>query len=86
MEDSKYDDSKTGGSLEKVHSDSGQGTTEGSVQEINTSDKLPPAGSKERIAAEKRLVRRLDIRVLPTVFIIYVMNWVDVCVIFISSA
>ncbi|KAF9465317.1 MFS general substrate transporter [Collybia nuda] len=38
---------------------------------------LPEPGSPERILAERRLVRKLDSRVLPTIFIIYIMNYID---------
>ncbi|KAJ8079919.1 hypothetical protein PM082_016744 [Marasmius tenuissimus] len=38
---------------------------------------LPVAGSAEREEAERRLVRKLDRRVLPTVAIVYIMNYID---------
>ncbi|ESK85420.1 tartrate transporter [Moniliophthora roreri MCA 2997] len=38
---------------------------------------LPPPGTPERIAAERRLVRKLDMRVLPTIIVIYIMNYID---------
>lgn len=41
-------------------------------------DDLAPLGSEERAVAEKKLLRKLDYRLLPTVFIIYVMNYIDV--------
>ena len=31
-----------------------------------------------RVAAERRLVRKLDIRLLPTIILIYIMNYIDV--------
>uniref|UniRef100_A0A0W0GCX9 Major facilitator superfamily (MFS) profile domain-containing protein n=1 Tax=Moniliophthora roreri TaxID=221103 RepID=A0A0W0GCX9_MONRR len=40
-------------------------------------DPLPPPGTPERIAAERRLVRKLDMRVLPTIIVIYIMNYID---------
>ncbi|XP_006462957.1 hypothetical protein AGABI2DRAFT_224616 [Agaricus bisporus var. bisporus H97] len=40
-------------------------------------DDLAPLGSEERAVAEKKLLRKLDYRLLPTVFIIYVMNYID---------
>ncbi len=43
--------------------------------------KFPEPGSRERALAEKRLVRKLDIRLLPTIILIYVMNYIDVCAI-----
>lgn len=32
-----------------------------------------------RQAAERRLVRKLDFRLLPTVVVIFLMNYIDVC-------
>lgn len=43
-------------------------------------DKLPEPGSPERLLAERKLVRRLDMRLLPTIFLIFIMNYIDVCV------
>jgi hypothetical protein len=42
---------------------------------------IPELGSAEREYVERKLVRRLDIRLLPTVVIIYLMNYIDVRVI-----
>jgi hypothetical protein len=39
---------------------------------------LPEAGSPERLLAERKLVRKLDMRLLPTVLVIYIMNFIDV--------
>ncbi|KAG6898395.1 hypothetical protein C0992_004105 [Termitomyces sp. T32_za158] len=38
---------------------------------------LPEPGTPERLEAERKLVRKLDSRLLPTVFIIFVMNYID---------
>ncbi|KAF8218614.1 MFS general substrate transporter [Tricholoma matsutake] len=38
---------------------------------------LPDPGSHERLLAERKLVRKLDMRLLPTVVIIYLMNYID---------
>ncbi|KAK7054438.1 hypothetical protein VNI00_003636 [Paramarasmius palmivorus] len=38
---------------------------------------LPAPGTPERIAAERKLVRKLDMRVLPTIIVIYIMNYID---------
>jgi hypothetical protein len=40
---------------------------------------IPEHGSQERLLAERKLVRILDTRLLPTLFIIYIMNYIDVC-------
>ncbi|KAL0570800.1 hypothetical protein V5O48_011157 [Marasmius crinis-equi] len=40
-------------------------------------DPLPEPGTPERIAAERLLVRKLDRRVLPTIILIYIMNYID---------
>lgn len=45
----------------------------------NSSIDLPKPGSQERLRAERQLIRRLDTRVLPVVFIITIMNYIDVC-------
>ena len=39
---------------------------------------LPAPGSQERLLAERRLVRKLDMRLIPTIFIIFIMNYIDV--------
>lgn len=49
------------------------------VGEAATEDvPLPAPGTSERADAEKSLLRRLDVRLLPTIVIIYVMNYIDV--------
>src|SRR5258708_40034642 len=55
---------------------------DGNSNELHTQDdleKLPESGSRERVAAEQRLVRKLDTRLLPTIFLIYILNNIDVC-------
>ena len=39
---------------------------------------FPEPGSRERALAEKRLVKKLDIRLLPTIILIFIMNYIDV--------
>ena len=39
---------------------------------------LPAHGSPERLLAERRLVRKLDMRLVPTIFILFIMNYIDV--------
>jgi hypothetical protein len=39
---------------------------------------LPEPGTPERLLAERKLVRKLDSRMLPTIFIIFIMNYIDV--------
>lgn len=41
-------------------------------------DPLPAEGTPERFHAERKLVRKLDTRVLPIVVLIYIMNYIDV--------
>ncbi|KAJ7675707.1 MFS general substrate transporter [Mycena polygramma] len=43
----------------------------------DTVDTLPEEGSAERLAAERRLVRKLDTRLLPTIFLIFILNYID---------
>lgn len=38
---------------------------------------LPAPGSQGRLLAERRLVRKLDVRLIPTIFI-FMMNYIDV--------
>jgi hypothetical protein len=40
---------------------------------------IPELGSAEREHLERKLVRKLDTRVLPTIILIYIMNYIDVC-------
>ena len=39
---------------------------------------LPAPGSQGRLLAERRLVRKLDVRLIPTIFLIFIMNYIDV--------
>ncbi|KAF8074021.1 MFS general substrate transporter [Lyophyllum atratum] len=39
--------------------------------------RLPEPGTPERIEAERRLVRKLDTRMLPAIVVIYIMNYID---------
>ncbi|KAG6854291.1 hypothetical protein C0991_008539 [Blastosporella zonata] len=39
---------------------------------------LPKPGTPERLVAERKLVRKLDSRLLPTVVVIYIMNYIDI--------
>ncbi|KNZ71257.1 hypothetical protein J132_00102 [Termitomyces sp. J132] len=41
------------------------------------SAELPKPGTPERLEAERKLVRKLDSRLLPTVVVIYIMNYID---------
>lgn len=41
-------------------------------------ESLPAPGSQERLLAERKLVRKLDVRLIPTVFLIFIMNYIDV--------
>lgn len=45
---------------------------------LEDKDPLPLAGSPERLLAERKLVRKLDMRVMPTIILIYIMNYIDV--------
>uniref|UniRef100_A0A0W0G0G1 Uncharacterized protein n=1 Tax=Moniliophthora roreri TaxID=221103 RepID=A0A0W0G0G1_MONRR len=40
-------------------------------------DPLPASGTPERALAERKLVRKLDTRVLPTIVLIFIMNYID---------
>lgn len=51
---------------------------ESSADSVADGNALPESGSPERLLAEKKLVRKLDTRLLPTIFIIFIMNYIDV--------
>ncbi|KAJ7578187.1 major facilitator superfamily domain-containing protein [Mycena floridula] len=38
---------------------------------------IPEAGTEERRLAERKLVRKLDTRLLPTIILIYILNYID---------
>jgi hypothetical protein len=48
--------------------------------QANLGETLPEPGSQGRAVAERNLVRKLDKRLLPTIFFIFIMNYIDVCV------
>lgn len=85
MNDMSDDDAKAKISVEETQKDSEQGTTEGTEKEKDMMEELPPLGTKERTIAEKRLVKKLDMRLLPTIFLIYIMNYIDVCALPVST-
>jgi len=66
------DDEKTRISFDEVQGESGSNVADS--EEI-----LPAPRTRERAIAEKKLLRKLDTRLLPTIFIIYIMNYTDVC-------
>jgi hypothetical protein len=39
---------------------------------------LPAPGSQGRLLVERKLVRKLDARLIPTIFLIFIMNYIDV--------
>ena len=51
--------------------------------ETRSRDSTSPYNSvleaENRTLAERKLVRKLDSRLLPTIVLIYVMNFIDVC-------
>ena len=72
------DDEKTRISFDEVQGESGSNVADS--EEI-----LPAPGTRERVIAEKELLRKLDTRLLPTIFIIYIMNYTDVCRVWLDS-
>ena len=42
--------------------------------------------NEQRASAERRLVKKLDCRLLPTVVVIYIMNYIDVCRLLVGTA
>jgi len=57
-----------------------KGSNASVLEEVGTipGQKLPEPGSHERMLAEKALLRKLDMRLLPTIFVIFIMNYIDV--------
>ncbi|KAJ7019426.1 MFS general substrate transporter [Mycena alexandri] len=51
--------------------------TEHKARSDEVLDPLPEIGTPERILAEKKLVRKLDSRLLPAIILIYIMNYID---------
>lgn len=39
---------------------------------------LPAPGSQRRLLAERKLVRKLDVWLIPTILLIFIMNFIDV--------
>ncbi|KAJ7820277.1 major facilitator superfamily domain-containing protein [Mycena leptocephala] len=50
---------------------------ENKATRADTLDAIPEIGTPERILAERKLVRKLDMRLLPTIILIYIMNYID---------
>jgi hypothetical protein len=65
--------------LEKVKEDNTIDDSRHHIQSLSGSLTLPEPGSRERLLAEHKLVRKLDTRLLPVVFTIYILNYIDVC-------
>ena len=65
------DDEKTRISFDEVQGESGSNVAD-------SEEVLPAPGTRERAMAEKELLRKLDTRLLPTIFIIFIMNYIDV--------
>ena len=69
---------------EKIHDTEKIKESAGEQQFIETSslDKVPQypyLAGDERIRRERQLVRKLDMRLLPTIVLIFIMNYIDVC-------
>ena len=72
------------------------GPTSTTVEDVSSPDKLHATSSRDdtdsfasileasnRIIAERKLVRKLDSRLLPMIVLIFIMNYIDVRVTFI---
>ena len=64
-------DEKTRTLFDEVQGESGSNVAD-------SEEVLPAPGTRERAMAEKKLLRKLDTRLLPTIFIIFIMNYIDV--------
>jgi hypothetical protein len=72
------DDDKEKIVIEEIQQNSDKGTIEIVEHEGSALADIPALGTQERALAEKKLVRKLDSRLLPTIFVIYIMNYIDV--------
>ncbi|KAF5348567.1 hypothetical protein D9756_009620 [Leucocoprinus leucothites] len=77
MIQAERDDEKAKVSLEEMKKGSDRDTSEDMGRVLEEDDGLPAPGTEERIIAEKKLLRKLDMRLLPTIFVIYIMNYID---------
>ncbi|KAF7317476.1 MFS general substrate transporter [Mycena kentingensis (nom. inval.)] len=57
----------------------GRESKEAQIEDAATAGipRLPEAGSPERLAMERKLVRKLDRRLLPMMIVVYILNYID---------
>ncbi|KAF9029761.1 major facilitator superfamily domain-containing protein [Rhodocollybia butyracea] len=59
-------------------SDKGEIVMEEKIRTVSAEEyPIPVEGTPERFQAERRLLRKLDMRVMPTIVLIYIMNYID---------
>ncbi|KAJ7064314.1 MFS general substrate transporter [Mycena amicta] len=51
--------------------------TDGPDAATKSEGRLPDVGSPERVLMERKLVRKLDSRLLPTIIVMYILNYID---------
>jgi hypothetical protein len=44
---------------------------------VDDEDPIPLEGTPERRLAERKLVRKMDMRLVPTIIVIFIMNYID---------
>lgn len=52
--------------------------TEPKVQNDDNASEKSILDAHDRLYAERRLVRKLDMRLMPMIFLIFIMNYIDV--------
>lgn len=70
-----YDDKKGDGIHTETIQDDSQRT--GDLTKDDSSEEIIMDASKRRMD-ERRLVRKLDMRLMPMIFLIFIMNYIDV--------
>lgn len=69
------EDSKAKGSVEDQQVE--RVSEEGDAIKSDSSIQILDAENRKK--AERRLVRKLDMRLMPTIVLIFIMNYIDVC-------
>ena len=86
--DEKHEDDSTP-ALKHVEQSSTELATSTAVTDLG-SEPPPPSDGRLlaediRLAAERRLVRTMDLRLLPTIILIFIMNYVDVSLSYLAT-
>lgn len=63
---------------QQIEISSGKEQEQDDKSKANVDDSGQILDTQRRAIAERQLVRRLDMRLLPTIFLIYIVNYIDV--------